>query len=171
MSENVLWQGESKSLTSAATGGKVVSKRYKITDQYIYVESGVISSSAQQYPLWAVRDVDIKSTVIQKARGLSSVTVRVEANDYTGAQNVVLENVEDGQTIRSLVNKHANDARLLRQQQAQAVHYSGTHPVAALPVGNAVADPIEQLSKLGALLQAGLLTQEEFDAQKAKLLA
>jgi hypothetical protein len=31
-------------------------------------------------------------------------------------------------------------------------------------------DPIEKLTKLGALLKGGLITQEEFDAQKSKLL-
>ena len=37
----------------------------------------------------------------------------------------------------------------------------------AAPAGD---DPIEKLTKLGALLQNGLITQEEFDAQKSKLL-
>jgi len=32
-------------------------------------------------------------------------------------------------------------------------------------------DPIEKLTKLGALLKNGLITQEEFDAQKSKLLS
>jgi hypothetical protein len=31
-------------------------------------------------------------------------------------------------------------------------------------------DPIEKLTKLAALLKEGLISQEEFDAQKAKLL-
>ena len=43
------------------------------------------------------------------------------------------------------------------------------------PQGQAAApaeqsDPFEQLEKLGALLQKGLITQEEFDAKKAELL-
>jgi hypothetical protein len=33
------------------------------------------------------------------------------------------------------------------------------------------ASPADELTKLGALLREGLLTQEEFDAQKARLLA
>jgi hypothetical protein len=173
MTENILWEGETKSLTAAATGGKIVSQKYKITDQYIYVSSGVISSKSEQYPLWAVRDIDLKSSMIQKARGLSNVMVRVEANDYTDATALVLENVDAGQEIRTLLNKHANDARLLRQQQAQSLHYSGSAPITYAPQAAAPTpgiDPIEQLTKLGGLLQAGLLTQEEFDAQKTKLL-
>jgi hypothetical protein len=39
-------------------------------------------------------------------------------------------------------------------------------PAAAAPA----ADPIEQLKELGALHQQGILTDEEFAAQKAKIL-
>jgi hypothetical protein len=176
VSGNPLWEGESKSLTSAATKGKVVTARYRITDQYIFVETGILSSKAEQIPLWAIRDIDLSSSIIQKARGLSTVRVRVEDNDFTGAKDVVLENIDAGNEVRDLLNKHANDARLLRQQQAQSVHYTGATPIgvsvaSASPHSTSAIDPIEQLTKLGGLLQAGLLTQEEFDTQKAKLLA
>ncbi|WP_161886715.1 SHOCT domain-containing protein [Marisediminicola antarctica] len=38
------------------------------------------------------------------------------------------------------------------------------------PPNGASTDPLEQLGKLSALFQAGLLTKDEFEAQKAKLL-
>jgi hypothetical protein len=41
-------------------------------------------------------------------------------------------------------------------------------PPAAAPAG---PDPIEQLKELGQLHQQGILTDEEFAAQKAKILA
>lgn len=42
-------------------------------------------------------------------------------------------------------------------------------PAPAAPAAPA-ADPIEQLKQLGALHQQGILTDEEFAAQKARLL-
>jgi hypothetical protein len=36
--------------------------------------------------------------------------------------------------------------------------------------GNAAEDPIEQLKELAALKQQGILTEEEFAAQKARIL-
>jgi Short C-terminal domain len=39
------------------------------------------------------------------------------------------------------------------------------------PPAAPVADPIEQLQKLAALKDQGILTEEEFAAQKAKILA
>jgi hypothetical protein len=43
-------------------------------------------------------------------------------------------------------------------------------PPAAVPPPAPAADPMEQLTKLAALKQQGLLTDEEFATQKAKLL-
>lgn len=52
------------------------------------------------------------------------------------------------------------------------MNYTGAAPVMNVPAPQAqqAEDPIEKLSKLGALLQSGLLTQAEFDDQKRKLL-
>jgi hypothetical protein len=43
-------------------------------------------------------------------------------------------------------------------------------PQAAAPPAAAAADPIEQLKELAELRDKGVLTEEEFAAQKAKLL-
>jgi hypothetical protein len=46
----------------------------------------------------------------------------------------------------------------------------GAAPPAAAP-GSGDSDPIEQLTKLAALKDQGILTEEEFAAQKARILA
>lgn len=45
------------------------------------------------------------------------------------------------------------------------------HSSAEVPVRSTTTSTADELRKLGELLEAGLLTREEFDAQKAKLLA
>jgi len=174
MSGDLLWEGETKDLTSAATGGKVVKKRYKITTEYIYEDAGILGSREEQIPLWAVRDIDVKQSIIQKARNVGDVVVRVEANDYTGKPIIILESIETPKEVRDLLNSHSKSARDLRLQQQQSVNYVSGAPVmqtsSPAPSAPAAEDPIEKLMKLGELLKAGLLTQEEFDAQKAKLL-
>jgi len=54
-------------------------------------------------------------------------------------------------------------------QDAQPGGYYEAAPPAAAP--SSAADPIEQLTKLAELRDKGVLTEEEFAAQKAKLLA
>lgn len=172
MSGDLLWEGESKDLTSAATGGKVVKNRYRITNEYIYEDSGILGSREEQIPLWAVRDIDVKQSIIQKARNVGDVKVRVEPNEFTGKKEIVLESIETPRDVRDLLNNHSKLARELRLKQQQSVNYTGGAPVMNVPTPQAqqAEDPIEKLTKLGALLQSGLITQAEFDAQKSKLL-
>jgi hypothetical protein len=55
-----------------------------------------------------------------------------------------------------------------QQQYAQQEQYAPPPPPAAAPAP--APDPIEQLKQLGALHEQGILTDEEFSAQKAKIL-
>jgi hypothetical protein len=52
----------------------------------------------------------------------------------------------------------------------QGSGYEEPPPAAPAPAAAPAPDPIEQLKQLGALHQQGVLTDEEFAAQKAKLL-
>jgi hypothetical protein len=59
-----------------------------------------------------------------------------------------------------------------RWAQQDSYGYGYQEPAPAPPPAPAApaADPIEQLKQLGALHQQGILTDEEFAAQKARLL-
>ena len=60
---------------------------------------------------------------------------------------------------------------MANKQTAQAQQAAPEAPPAAAPEPAAAApDPVEQLTQLAALRDSGALTQEEFDAQKAKIL-
>lgn len=60
-------------------------------------------------------------------------------------------------------------------QQEEAQYYEQQQQAAAMAPPPApaapAADPIEQLEKLGQLKAQGILTDAEFEAQKAKILA
>jgi hypothetical protein len=62
--------------------------------------------------------------------------------------------------------------RWAEQGKLPAQAYQAAPPAAApaAPAAPAV-DPVEQLGKLGELRDKGVLTEAEFEAQKAKLLA
>jgi Short C-terminal domain len=63
-------------------------------------------------------------------------------------------------------------SRRQAQRWSQQDDYGYQEPPPPAPAAPAApaADPIEQLKQLGALHQQGILTDEEFAAQKAKLL-
>jgi hypothetical protein len=63
--------------------------------------------------------------------------------------------------------QQAADAEAFRQQQAMAAQQAPPAQAAAPPP----ADLVTQLKELAALKDQGILTQEEFDVQKARILA
>ncbi len=168
----ILWAGESKNLTAAASGGKIVSNTYKITTEYIYIDSGVMKTTSEQIPLWSVRDVDFKQSMMQKARGVGSITIRCQHDDFTGKASVVLEDVDGGRDLRDLINEHAQNARLEYQKRAQTQHvnYQGANAPVGVPQGVVAEDPMVRLEKLAEMREKGILTDEEFSAEKKKFL-
>jgi hypothetical protein len=58
------------------------------------------------------------------------------------------------------------DAQAYQQQQ----QYQQAAPAPAAAPAAPAPDPIEQLEKLGQLKAQGILTEAEFEAQKAKIL-
>jgi hypothetical protein len=68
--------------------------------------------------------------------------------------------------------QQAADAEAYRQQQAMAAQPPPVAEQAAYaPPAAATADPVTQLRELAALKEQGILTEEEFAAQKARILA
>jgi hypothetical protein len=62
-------------------------------------------------------------------------------------------------------------SRRQRERWAAQEPQQGQYEAPAQSVAPPAADPIEQLKELGELRDKGVLTEEEFAAQKAKLLA
>ncbi len=64
-----------------------------------------------------------------------------------------------------------NDAQAYQEQQYQQPQQQVAYAAPPAPAGVDSSALIEQLQQLGALRDQGILTDAEFDAQKAKLLA
>ena len=74
----------------------------------------------------------------------------------------------NGRVQRRQAEKFADrDAQIVAQRQAAYEQQAPAAPAAPAP---AAPDPLAQLERLGALHQQGVLTDEEFAAQKAKIL-
>jgi hypothetical protein len=70
--------------------------------------------------------------------------------------------------VAGAVSNH-NEQRSMQQQSAQ--QYAPAPPVAAAPAAASEGDVISQLKDLADLKTQGILTEDEFEAQKAKILA
>lgn len=184
-STNVLWEGASSDMANLASRGRVKSANYKITDDAVHFASGILSSREETVPLWAVRDVDFSQTLAQKARGVADLRLQMDpAAGVYGQREIVLKSIHDGKAVRELILRQANIVRdywnrrrhemdVERQRAGASQLYAPGPPQAQQPApqpSSGGEDLMAQLAKLGEMKQAGLLTDEEFTAAKARLL-
>ncbi|GIE83484.1 hypothetical protein Aph02nite_94340 [Actinoplanes philippinensis] len=192
---DVLWSGSSQDLASLATGGRVQTGSYTVTTDAIRFSSGVISTREEVIPIWLVIDADLTQHITQRVRGVGDLTLRLDpahAKKY-GQNELTLLSIEDPAKVRDLILQQANTVRRywsqhhyqrdveLRRAGAASTNLvvpavvatpeSTVAPQPALEPAQAGNDLMAQLVKLGEMKTAGLLTDEEFTAAKAKLLA
>ena len=96
---------------------------------------------------------------------------------------MVLDNIENPYGVVDILTPLISEARHKKtmERQSQYLHVNpgmaarrrvrrSPGPAAPPPPAAPQADMVEQLRKLGELRDAGILTEEEFAAQKAKIL-
>jgi hypothetical protein len=194
---NTLWFGESKNAATSAAG--VSKARYRITKDRVWIESGLLGTRTESVPLWAIKDMDVRIAVWQQGKDVGDVVLNLEDPSYGANQDmfnmsgnidgtttgqVVLDNIEGPYAVLDLLTPLISEARTKKtiERQSSYVHNMtpgmpygapyGAPPPQAAPAAAPPPqlDMVEQLKKLGELRDAGILTEEEFAAQKAKLL-
>lgn len=189
----MLWEGERNGLGLGRC-------RYRITREYVMWESGVLSTNAEQVPLWAVHGVDAKQSMTQKSRGVGDVILNLEPNNYTQARPfVTLESINEWRFVCDLLLRETERVRRERyqfrntqtiNQNTQMVHQAlpppqwgqgppppGTPAMPPAPAidpsttaPHAIVSVADELRKLAELRDLGVLSEDEFAAQKARLL-
>jgi hypothetical protein len=183
-SQVTLWEGQKKSLTNAATKGAVVGASYRVTEDALYFQTGVVSTHAELIPLWAVLDIDIHQGITQKARGIGDLWINLDVDHFRyGQRRVMIESVEQPMVVREIISGAANTQRRImldylhgmevekRKAGASAFHVPGSPAVEAAPAMPAQDQILEQLKQLAELKTSGILTDDEFAVQKARILA
>jgi Bacterial PH domain/Protein of unknown function (DUF2510)/Short C-terminal domain len=193
---NTLWFGESKNAATSAAG--VSKARYRITRDRVWIESGLLGTRTESVPLWAINDMDVRQAVWQRGNDIGDVVLNLDDPSYgaktdmlnlsgnvegTTTGQVVLDNVEGPYAVMDILAPLISEARSKKMMERQSTYVHnmtpgmpyGAPPTQPTPFPAAAPAPqtdmVEQLRKLGELRDAGILTEEEFAAQKAKILA
>ncbi|WP_306840803.1 PH domain-containing protein [Paenarthrobacter nicotinovorans] len=165
---DVLWEGASSQVGGIGGG------RYRLTRHYLYFESGVLRTDSQQIPVEQITDIDLAQTMIQKARGVATVRVHLRRPD--GSSEVVnMENLTEGRAVQDCINQAVRARKTELTREATTHTYLGG-PSPSVPQAPAPqpeekkSDIIDQITRLGELHKAGILSQMEFESKKAELL-
>ncbi len=123
-----------------------------VTDRRVmFVDEGMIRSHREDFPYERISSVQCKKSLMS-----GTLTIFASGNKAV-IKNVVPKDQAESiaEVIRSRIAGVANSGNELTAQSAAAASHD---------------DPYEKLRKLGELRDAGVLSQEEFAAQKAAIL-
>jgi hypothetical protein len=190
---STLWFGESKNAATSAAG--ISKARYRITKDRVWIESGLLGTRTESVPLWSIKDMDVRIAVWQQGKDVGDVVLNLEDPSYGANQDmftmtgnvegttsgqVTLDNIEGPYAVMDILAPLVSEARSKKTMERQSTYVHNMTP--GMPYGSpppqpapAAAPPpqldmVDQLKRLGELRDAGVLTEEEFAAQKAKLL-
>lgn len=170
MADQILWEGVKNDLTNLASNGQLVGGTYQVTDRHLIISDGLLSSKTTQVPLYAVASIEVKQSLVQKARGVGDVIFMLDEDQSGTAIFASIDNPRDLLNILTPVVKAARDRRSFGQGEVGAGAVASTILGATGAVVAGQQDMISQLARLGQLRDTNLLTEEEFIAAKNKIL-
>jgi hypothetical protein len=94
-------------------------------------------------------------------------TASAVSGKVANSQQEKAQNAAEAQAVEQQQQQAANDAQVQAEVAAQMAAQA---PAAAPAAGGLTEDSIAQLQQLAQLKDQGILTEEEFAAQKAKIL-
>ena len=182
-SEVVLWIAIIVILSSAAWTIQRyvgwVSTNFVVTNQRVIFREGIVTKTGIEIPLDRVNTVHFSQRLIERMLGAGDLMIESAGTD--GQQRFT--DVRDPSRVQRLIHQQME----LREQHRLG-RQAGPVPTAAAPqpapadgsdtqfhappppTSAAGLDVVSQLEKLEGMLERGTLTQEEFDAQKRRLL-
>ncbi len=133
---------------------KWLTTNFVITSHRLIFRQGVLAKSGIEIPLERVNNVNFNQSIFERLLGAGDLLI--ESGGEDGQQRFT--DIRHPDRVQNLVNA---------QMENHAMRRSGfAAPVAVVPS----VDLADQLERLEGMLERGTLTQEEFDAQKRRLL-
>lgn len=131
---------------------KWVTTNFVITSQRVIFREGIIAKKGIEIPLERVNNVNFNQGIVERILGAGDLLI--ESGGEDGKQRFT--DIRHPEAVQNLI--HA-------QMEAVAERRAGYGRSEA-----PVADPTQQLERLADLLDRGVISQDEFDVQKARLL-
>jgi Bacterial PH domain/Short C-terminal domain len=148
--ETHLWEGERVEALLSGTYGAGQGLLTLTDRRLLFTKDGVMSTTSEDFPIEKISSVQWKGGMIT-----GTITIFVSGN------KAEIKNVDKN------MGKHLVDT--VRDRINAGGAPGAAAPAAAAPAA-AGDDVMDQLRKLGDLRDAGILTDEEFNAKKAELL-
>lgn len=146
-------------------GYKVVERNnniWAVTNYRIIDEEGLFSVQTKESPLDKINNVTYSASIVGRIFGYGNVEIQTAAE--TGS--TLYEMVENPRKLKDTITQMQEDYKTLqsRRQAREMADSLGAH------FGKGSAGIASELEKLGELKSKGIISEEEFQAAKNKLL-
>lgn len=134
---------------------KWLTTEFAVTNQRVMTMTGVLSKNGMQIPLERINTVEYHRSVVERV---------------IGAGDLIIESASDGGRQKFEDIRHPDEVQREINTQIQRYSGRGYAPQAAAPTNQPIDSVPDQLAKLDELRRNGVLSEAEFQAQKARLL-
>ncbi len=137
---------------------------FVVTDRRVIFRSGFIAKRGVEIPLDRITNIDFDQGPIERMIGAGDLDIQSAGRDGSSHfEDVKHPDAVQQEIYHQIENREQHRADRNASAIASAIGAEGG-------VGNATSDPTEQLRRLAALRDEGVITPEEFEAKKADLL-
>jgi uncharacterized membrane protein YdbT with pleckstrin-like domain len=137
-----------------------ITSHFVVTSDRVIHRSGWLAKRSMEMPLERINDVTFTQTVFERTVGAGSLRIQ-SGSEYGQNHFRDIRNPEDVQKLIYEMSE-ANEARM-RGGAAPAEARTET-------VDTGGGSPLDEIERLARLMEQGVLTEEEFETQKRRLL-
>lgn len=106
---NLIWKDRKRIM-----GMPITFTKYSLSDDRIFLQTGLISTNFEELILYRVRDISIKITLWQRIFGVG--TIIVHSADKT-TPHLELQNIKQPKVVKEMIHNQVEDMKIARKMR------------------------------------------------------
>jgi uncharacterized membrane protein YdbT with pleckstrin-like domain len=132
-----------------------VTSHFVVTSDRVIHRSGWLAKRSMEIPLERINDVRFEQSVLERVVGAGDL--RIESGGEYGQNH--FRDIRDPERVQKLIYEMSEENQVRMERAAEGV-----------PAESLDASPLDEIERLGSLKERGLISEEEFEVQKRRLL-
>lgn len=135
-----------------------ITSHFVVTSDRVIHRSGWLAKRSMEMPLERINDVTFTQTVVERVVGAGSL--RIQSGSEYGQNH--FRDIRGPEDVQKLIYEMTEENQLRMERAAEGERLTE-------PLGTG-SSPLDEIERLGAMKERGLISEEEFEIQKRRLL-
>jgi uncharacterized membrane protein YdbT with pleckstrin-like domain len=137
-----------------------ITSHFVVTTDRVIHRSGWLAKRSMEMPLERINDVRFEQTVLERAVGAGDLIIE-SGGEYGQNHFTDIRHPED---VQKLIYEKSEENQLRMERAAEGRPGDDTEPITT------GASPLDEIERLASMKKRGLISEEEFETQKRRLL-